>query len=415
MTIRAQQRGLTREVDYSKYLEIKGGDVELTWGLGVGDVIESLGLGFVEDALEDVAGVVAVLQTLVDLITEVADYLIVLLDVALVDVTKAFVVVLTEMLNQFINLFTGVSAHFMLHFPNTHKTKRKPSEILYDVGTAYLDNQDDKRPRMVGDVYAVALIALWSLPNIDSLKRAYDQVSSNFRGVGSDFKTLEGIGSRFNGVFSDWQNPLTSEGSSGMAPDFELSGDLTLISPFKTVVDETSRLINILKKTDSYADQIRRVLELTQQRLDEINRIVDEVLSGVASIGALFSFGDANAMLRVEGVGREIDFANAIINAQLDPDYPKSRVIENINNLYTTRGIENPLDRELGDRNLYGGAALIHLQVPNVSEESINALKVLGNAIFKEVKDVATTNERAQAERITAVRERQTKLDRLLT
>lgn len=415
MTIRAQQRGLTREVDYSKYLEIKGGDVELTWGLGASDVIESLGLGFVEDALEGVTHVVAVLQSVLDLITEAADYLIVLLDVALVDVTKALVVVLTEVLNQFINLFTGISAHGLLHFPTTHKTRRKPSEVLYDVGTAYLDNQDDNRPRMVGDVYGISLIALWSLPNIDSLKRVYDEVARNFRGIGSDFKTLEGLEARFSGVFSDWQNPLTSEGSSGMAPDFEFRGGLLRIGPFKELVDVVGGLINTLKKANSYADQIQQVLQVAQARLDAINGLADDILSAVASIGGLMAFGDANALLKVEGVGREIDFANAIINAQLDPDYPKSRVIENINNLYTTRGIENPLDRELGDRNLYSGAALLHFQMPNTDEETIKSIKALAKALFKDVKDVATTNERAQAERITATTERQTKLNRIST
>lgn len=415
MTIRAQQRGLTREVDYSKYLEVKAGDVNLEWGIGVSDIIEELGLDNVQDGLETVARVVDTLRSAVDLISEVADFLIVLLDNVVLDVTKALVLVLTEVMNQLINLFTGVSAHTLLHFPTTHKTKRKPSEILYDVGNAYLDNQDDNRPRMVRDVYAISFIALWSVPNIDTLKRTYDTVASNFRGIGSDFKTLEGLGSRFDGVFSDWQNPVASEASSGMAPDFETKANLVSIGPIQNTVARLGMLIDALKRSNSYADQIRQVIQVTQQRLDAIEKAVDEILTSVAAIAALLALGDANAVLKVEGVGREIDFARAIMNAQLDPKYPKSKIIENVNNLYSTLGQENPIDRELGDRNLYSGAAVLHFQVPNINEESVKGLIALGKALFKDVKEVATSNAEAQAERITAITERQTKLDRLLT
>lgn len=408
MTIRAQQRGLTREVDYSQYLLKRNPSVDLKWGKGLSDIIEAFGLeGFLKSTLQGVTGVVQGLQTLLDLIEGVVEFLIVVIGRTAVDVAEALVLVLKEALERIINIFSGTSFHLMTHFPTTPKTKRSPSEVLYDVGTAYLDTQDDKRPRMVSDVFGAAVIGLWSVPNIDSLKRVKDQINSNLQGVGSDFgKLSDEFNFRFAGVGADWQNPITSEGHSGMAPDFDLRGSLTSFGPIKTMVDALSALVQGLKKGLGFGEKIREVLSLVQARLAELGRLVDEILNTIVAIGALFAFGDANAALLVEGVGREIDFSNAIINAPLDPNYPKSDVIENINNLFSTDGLENPIDRELGERNLFGGALLLHLQVPALNEEAVNGVKALVKGMFKEVKSVATSNEEAQAERLTTTNDR---------
>ena len=412
MTIQAKQRGLTREVDYSDFLQKKKSTVELSWGIGVSDVVETLGLDFVEDALSGVAATVEQLRLLLDLLEGVADLLVSVIGRAVTDVAELLVVVLEEAVNRVINLFTGVSANTLLHFPDTQKSKRKPSEVLYDVGTAYLDSQDDKRPKMVEDVYGVALIALWSLPNIDSLSRQKDKVIKNLRGAGSDFGKLQDIDSRYSSIFRNWRNPLTSEGSSGMAPDFSFSGDLTYIPAIKTLVDTLTKLSQLLKRKKSDIDKIQEILKLVARRLDAINKVVSDLSSSVASVGALLAFGDANALLVIKGSGQSIDFAQSIINAPLHPDYPKSKLIENINNLYSTKGLENPIDRDLGEENLYSGAVVIHLQVPNVPE-NIATLNTIASAMFKEVKDVTTNNANAQATRLESLNDRRKRIERL--
>ena len=412
MTITASQRGLTREADYSEFLLKKSPTVELSWGVGVSDALEALNLNFVEDALGGVAATVQQLRLLLDLLQGVAEFLISVIGRSVTDIAEALVIVLDEAVTRLINLFTGVSANTLLHFPDTQKSKRSPSEVLYDVGTAYLDTQDDKRPRMVEDVYGVACVFLWSLPNIDSLSRQKDKVMKNLRGVGSDFGKVAEIDSRYGSVFRDWRNPITSEGSSGMAPDFFFGENLTTFSAIKNLVDKLTKLSQILKRKKSDIDKIQEILSLVERRLDAINRTVNDVLTSVASLGALLSFGDANAALLIKGSGQSLDFAQSIINAPLHPKYPKSKVIENINNLSSSKGLENPLDRDLGEQNLYSGAVLLHLQVPNVPE-NIATLNTLVSAIFKEVEDVTTTNARAQATRLESLNERRKVLERL--
>lgn len=411
MTIRARQRGLTRELDYSDFLEKRNPTVDISWGAGVSDLVEALGLDFVEDALGGVSAIVQQLRLLLDLLQGVAEVLVSVIGRAVTDIAEALVVILEEAVKRIINLFTGVSVNVLTHFPDTQKSKRKPSEVLYDVGTSYLDTQDDKRPNMVDDVYGVGILALWSLPNIDSLSRQKDKVMKNLSGIGSDFGKISEIDARYGAIFKDWRNPLTSEGSSGMAPDFRFSADLTLIPAIRSLVDKLTKLSQVLKRKKSDIDKIQEILNLVERRLDAINKTVNDIITSVASVAALLSFGDANAVLLIKGSGQSIDFAQAIINAPLHPNYPKSKLIENINNLSSSRGLENPIDRDLGEENLYSGAALLHLQVPNVPE-NVATLNALASAMFKEVEDVTTTNAKAQATRLESLNERRKRLER---
>ena len=105
MTIKAQQRGLTREVDFNTYQQEKSPDIELLWGKGVEDVLEELDLTFVEDALEGVAEFATFLGAVVDVVSSAAEYLILLIGREITDPAELLILTLQEALKTFQNLF----------------------------------------------------------------------------------------------------------------------------------------------------------------------------------------------------------------------------------------------------------------------------------------------------------------------
>jgi hypothetical protein len=294
----------------------------------------------------------------------------------LVTLFEALILAVREATLAFIDLFSGLSINGLVHFPETPKSRRRPNEVLYDIGMAYLDEKDGNRPVMVGDVFGAALIACWSMPNLESLLKVKEDISNSFKGIGSDFVSLD-VSNRFQKVDESWRSPTTFKGSSGMAPDFGFSKSLLDFKEIKKVVDGASTFINYLDTSRDIANKLDTVFTLVERKLSRVQQIANDLVVGLNSAFTLFAFEDAAGMLLVSGTGQSEDFAKAIINAPNHPKYPKTSFFDDVATSYRRQGLESPLDRQLGEDGLFGGGVLFHIQAPNTVENSERLVALL--------------------------------------
>ena len=404
MTITATQRGFTREVNYDQYLVQQPEELDAKWvGISDGESIkEFLGVDAIQGVLEGVSTIVGALQLTLTTVDALVDLIVVVIGRTVVDATEALVLALKEVLQVFLNLFTGLSVNTLYHFPETYKTRRTPNEILYDVGMAYLDKKDSKRPLMVDDVFAGILVATFSFPNLESLLRQKDQVvkSLNALGLGLGVDAFNAA-SRFASIDEDWRSRgVDTSGSTGMAPDFGYSYALSDLPGIKDVVVEMNKLIKRLSSTRKAVQQIRQVITTAQRRLDAIVANVTRITTALNSAVALFSFVGANGLLFVSGSGQSEDFAKAIINSPHHPDYPKNDLFDEIvTNVKGNLGGLSPLDRNLGEQGLFGGAYVIHVQAPNTAENNASLLSLFNN-LFTELRTTTVNNAESSVERL---------------
>ena len=410
MTITATQRGFTREVNYDQYLLEKPEELNLEWvGVPTDDesIKQYLGVQAIQSVLEGVSFVVGQLQSALNLVDALVDLIVLVIGRTVVDATEALVLALREVVEVFLNLFTGLSLNTLYHFPETYKTRRTPNEILYDVGMAYLDKKDSKRPLMVDDVFAGIMVATFSFPNIESLLRQKDQVVKNLNALGLGLgEDALNAASRFASIDEDWRSStVDTSGSTGMAPDFDNSISLLEFAPIKTLVVELNKLIKRLSSTRKAVQQIRQVITTAQRRLDAIVANVTRITTTLNSAVALFSFVGANGLLFVSGSGQSEDFAKAIINSPHHPDYPKNDLFDEIEtNVKGNLGGLSPLDRNLGEQGLFGGAFVIHVQAPNTPENSASLLSLFTN-LFTELSTTAENNFESSVERVRTARD----------
>lgn len=194
MTIKAQTKGLPRYADFEDYIKTKPSDFEIRWGVSAGDAQGKLGFeSAMQEGLNAVQELTAFLSNVIQTLDAVVDVVALSLGI-LTDAFSALAVIIREVLESVINVFTGLSVNWLLHFPQSYKTRRKPNEIMYDLGMAYVDKKDANRPITVQQTFGVALVGLWSLPNIEQLREKWGQVKRLFSGIGSEFNELNPSG-----------------------------------------------------------------------------------------------------------------------------------------------------------------------------------------------------------------------------
>lgn len=405
MTIRASQKGLTREPSFEQYLQEKPAEIDLEWGSGLN--VSSLFNDFQEQSLksfvEGVTNVITTAQGVVELLREVASFVVNLVGKPIAGLLEGLILAVRQVTVAFTNLFAGVSMNVLTHFPETHKSRRKPSEVLYDVGMAYLDDKDANRPITVDDVFSFILVITYSYPNPEAVKFKLEEIKSKFKAIGVGVEQVVAGAGKFSKVDETWQSPLTEKGSSGMKPDFGFKLALTDIAPIKSMVDELSRIIAYADTARGLAQKIQTVLNLVDRKLTEIQTTANNLLTSLNSVIAFLSYEDAAGILSVKGTGEAVDFARAIINSPHHPTYRKSEIFETINDQYKAKGQPPPLNKQFAEEALCGGALLLHFQVPNIAE-NIAVLDRLINAMFTSENPAfrAETYE-AAGERITAI------------
>ena len=177
-----------------------------------------------------------------------------------------------------IDLFTGVSINPLFHFPQTYKSRRTPSEVLYDVGMAYLDENDKNRPITVGENFGAACIAIFSVPNLQQLMMTFDNITKQFKGIVS-FDDGDTFQSRWNKVDEMFpRNKYLVNGTSGMAPDFSKKAALTDYLYVELLIRTLNGLVGQIEKGRTSLEKINQIIELTQRRITQINALADQAV-----------------------------------------------------------------------------------------------------------------------------------------
>lgn len=407
MSIRATQRGLTRELSFEDYLREKPANLDVKWGKGVSpsSLFDTIGVD-ISSLLETTSAVASGAQLIVDLLREAVDFVITLVARPIVSIFEGLVLAIKQVVTAFANIFTGLSANVLYHFPETPKTRRKPSEVLYDVGMAYLDDKDANRPITLDDVYGVSLVVTFNFFNDQAVRQKLAEIKRRFQGIQGDATSFTEALQKFGNQDENWKSPIPEKGSSGMKPDFEASISLVDAPAFKKLVDTLLQFSSTLDKTRGLAQKFQSVLSLVETKLNLIQRQANELVTALNTAIAMLNFEDAAGIFSVKGSGEAIDFAKAIINAPLHPTYPKSDLAEDIGNEYKAKGLPSPINKRLGQETMFGCAFVLHLQVPNV-EENISVIERLLDAMFTE-ENPAFREEtyRKAGDRITSVTDR---------
>jgi len=395
--IESRQRGLTRESTWKEYVKEYGDTpFELRWGKGINlsEVLEVIGIDVdsIASVVEGVDNVAFTINALIETLEVIVDIVAIALGFA-TDAFSAFITALREVVTGILNLFTGLSISTLYHFPSSPKSRRTPDEILYDVANAYTDLEDGNRPVTVSDTSAVALLALWSLPNIEELLNVFGRLKSQIEGIGEDL--FDGFTStKYSAVTEVLDLDSVLKGGQGSAPDFNYKIDLLEFGAIKNLVVALTEAINGLSSAKSRLDAISEILELARRRVNIISNRVQAILDAINGIAQLFAFGDANAVLVLSGTGKDQDFSRALMNSVNHPNYPQSSLSNKVEDLLRDRGIVTDEKLRTGKEILYSGAVLLHVQAPNPTVNYENIVNMF-KSFVKEVDQVEDTLDRA--------------------
>lgn len=394
------QRGLTREADFQTLLDSIGPSIELKWGKGLSseEVREKEPFKTLFSALEGIAEIVtptiSLLSTIVEALASVVDILSLALGIA-VDIFEGFILALNVLIKQVIQLFEGTSVSLMFHAPLSPKERRKPSEILYDVGMSYLDQGDKNRPiAPTRSVYGAAIVSMLTVPNpsilIDKFNAIRDLVQKGQNDVAS---TLTGITKKTPSTTSVKSASFVLNGTSGLAPDWMTSLSFKDMGPFGDITSALSKLLTTINSSRSATQKINAAINVVRLRLSRIQNTINSVLAAYQLALQLFAFGEGSNLFLVAGNGNSQDFARSIINAPNHPDYPKASLSERA---YGNFSDNKQQARALGESALFSGAFVMHLQVgAGGGEGAVNLIESLINAI---IAPVATNFTRADTD-----------------
>jgi hypothetical protein len=374
----SQQRGLTRETDFNTALAALPSDFELTWGIGLStaEIREKISwlIDPIEGASEIITEAVDSLSVIIDLLASIIDVVSAVIGVG-VDILEGFVLLIREVIQQIRELFTGTSISAMFYFPTSVKERRKPNELLYDIGMSYLDKNDSKRPISTRNNYAAALVAMFSLPNIDALLAIADRVRKAFSSV-LDTNTYTSQAS--SATYKDAE--YIKSGTSGMAPDWDYNYALSDFAWAQALIAKLNEALSALGGVRPIAEKFNSVLNIARARLEALRKAAQTLLQAIQSLQTMLALGDSQAVFLVMGKGDNEDFAKAIINAPNHPQYPKADLGEPN---YSAGGPVVIVNPEMGRSLLYSGAIAFHVQVG--AGDNIDRLKLITDLIFKPV------------------------------
>lgn len=364
----APQRGITREDSFIEALNQIPSTFDIFWGAGLNE--EDFEDTFMGGILEEVSGANQVVAGVVDRLAALIDGLNIAIQLALtnlgivVDLFEGVINTLNLILQTFREAITGISANFMFHFPSSHKSKRSPSELMYDIGMSYLDKQDNNRPISNLNNSAAVVVAIWSLPNIESLIKVKDRLVKAIKGI----NVTDIDDPRYKAGFY-LRNDFVEEGTSSK-PDWLFGIDLADIGAFKKLLNGITELMGTVDQKRSNLAKYNFIIELVQRRLAKVSAITNHLAEIISSIITILSLGDSNGIFVCKGKGTNIDFAKTLINAPLHPNYPGVDFLETVD----LNKSGNEINLELARQSLFSGAMALHLQVVDASEDTFDAI-----------------------------------------
>ena len=372
------QRGLTREQDFETAKALLPSNIELRWGLGLSSdqVREAPFLKDIFGALERHAAVLLTaaetISVLLEALRTAAEVLGTIIGVG-VDLFEGVVLAAKELLLLIRGLLADTAFHSMVHFPSEPKSRRKPSEILYDVGSSYLDAQDMKRPVAEAGSVGAVFVVMFSLPNKQAIADKINSIKTNFAFIQEGVRGVL----REKNASSYKTRSYKLGGSSGQAPDWDVKISLAELPSMKTGMNQLDGLIKSLAGTRGTVEKINSAINTASLRIARVQSISDSLLKTITSLTSFLAFGDSNGVFAVFGNGTTEDFARAIINAPNHPDYPKSELNEI--NYGNYRPITAPAP-QFADSSMYAGALAVHLQ-SSTSPQSLALVEGIWNAL----------------------------------
>lgn len=388
----AKQRGITREENFRDAIANIPSTFEMSWGIGPNsEDFEGTPLG---RSLNAIRGLGDTLAGFIDATEIILQFFIEALDLALtnlgivVDLFDGVVVAINLLLTEFRDFLIGTSVHMLYHFPTSYKSRRTPSEILYDIGMSYLDKTDFKKPFSNVNNQAAVVIAMWSLPDLQQLRDIFERVQLNVKGLNKD---SFGDPSFKNGYYLD--PDFISQGSSAN-PDWMFGYSLSEFTPFRIIAQALQEAITKIDSKRSHLAKYQQVIALLQNRLDSIGTLISDLSQTLQAVISLFSLGDSSGIFICKGLGTNEDFARAVINAPNHPDYPS---VENLDYVDFNKP-QSAINIEAGRSALFSGAIAFHFQVGDGgSEERLDAILDL----FRKQRDELLREENSDFERLT--------------
>lgn len=401
------QRGLTRENSYEEALDALPSNFSLRWGRSLTEEDIRDALDPIPDLIESVADSLlsglALLQAVVDLLSGAVQLLSAVIRIS-VDVLEGIYILINEVLGQLIDLLQGTSISALMHFPTSNKARRRPNEILYDIGMSYLDKNDNNRPIINKEGYGAVIVGLWALPDINALMEVFDNILKKFKGFDGLSNDFKGIG-ELNDPFTDLEFRVQG-GASGMAPDWGKTYALSDIPIFGRFIYLLTEILLTISTGKSIFEKINKIIDTINLRISRLRDMVTELITAIASLIDFFTLGSPLALFLCEGNGDNEDFSRAVINAPLHPSYPKDETYERDILLKSTG--ENVLNtsRQLANEYSFGGGVALHIQ-GGVDTDASRIRTVIDMMFGDELEaslDLATRSQEESFERFRDIR-----------
>ena len=219
-------------------------------------------------------------------------------------------------------------------------------------------------------VVLIASTVRWRLLNI-LLSRA--NLRGDFKYRGADYD----IPSKYTVVNTSYNKAMI-----GQAPNFNGSLQLTQFGPIAKCVSTLAGWALIVGKGPSYSEKYKTIVVVAQRRLNRIAEQTQQLVSAIASMVSFLSLGAGSNMMLCTGTGKAEDFANALINAPLHPNYP-STDLSDINHNLSEQPSVLQKSEEAAKTLVFSGAFLLHFGISDPRADIPTLEKLLG-ILFKE-------------------------------
>lgn len=370
----AQRRGLSRKNDFKQALESLEPTFKINYGIGLSspEVREKLEviLEPIESAAEKILEGVAILEDIVNIVLSFVDIVALALGLA-IDLFETIIALAVEILNQFKNFFEGTSISVLTHFPTEFKKRRTMDQILYDIGMAFLDKNDINAPVSTQNNFALTLIGMITVPNINKIQELFERFKKLILGISDDID-LDKL----------FKEPYGSEEflntGASVEPNFLFDFGLSDLPPINSLVKQLDKLIKLLSNGSTFAERLNNMLSAVLARIDRIKNLLTEIASAISSLVALFTLGEGQNFFKCSGKGTNQDFANVIINAPNDPNFPSVQTDNRPDKQTFTQ-----VNKDKFKKYSFSGAFCLHLQAG--VGDNIDRLEAIANVFMKDI------------------------------
>jgi len=372
----AVRRGLSREADFKSALKDVDPTFKVLYGVGLSSEKVRDALQPIPDVVEGLAETVLqgieVLSALIELVQDFVEVIATFLGIV-VDIFEALVLSIIEVLQTIRNFFVGTSISGIFHFPQEFKTQRNLDEILYDIGMAFLDVNDENRPIAEATSTAMTVISMFTLPSLPNIQQLFDRLLSLILGFPEDFN--------FNSSKATYDTDEFRQTGASIKPNFLFKVGLSDLPPIKKLIDKLDELIKMLSEGKGFAEAINSIINAVLARIQRIKDLITQILNTIANLLSFFSLGEGQNVVSCIGKGTNADFAKVIMSLPNDPKFPSVELGTAPDGVVATQ-----LDKNVFKANTFSGATALHFQIgEGGSDQKLEAIrKLFMRDVFRE-------------------------------